>query len=113
MKKISEVEKIAKKNPNGFTIDAKTLVPVKRGFAVAKMETQNSFGKNGLKRVLEYICDHPEVSAIGGWRDGESGLYYYDACVIVEIYSDALTLARVNKQIAFFSLDEEKEYRIK
>ena len=41
---ISSVAAIAALNPEGFTVNAATLQPVSKGFAVALKQTQNSFG---------------------------------------------------------------------
>lgn len=101
---------IAAANPAGFTVNAQTLCPVTSGYVVAVKGTQNSFGTSGLRRVVEYQSTHKEVNAFGGWLDTKSGLYYYDACIIVRTIGEAMTLAKENEQIAFFCLDNGKEY---
>lgn len=47
---IEAIKEIARKNPDGFTISIKDLSHVERGWVVAMMETQNSFGDEGLER---------------------------------------------------------------
>lgn len=101
---------IAAANPAGFTVNAQTLQPVLTGYVVAVKGTQNSFGTSGLRRVVEYQSTHKEVNVFGGWLDKKSGLYYYDACIIVRTIGEAMTLAKKNEQIAFFCLDNGKEY---
>lgn len=101
---------IAAANPAGFTVNARTLHPVTSGYVVAVKGTQNSFGPSGLRRVVEYQRTHKEITAFGGWLDNESGLYYFDACIIVRTIGEAITLAKENEQIAFFCLDNGKEY---
>lgn len=101
---------IAAANPAGFTVNAQTLHPVTSGYVVAVKGTQNSFGTSGLRRVVEYQSTHKEVTAFGGWLATKSGLYYYDACIIVRTIGEAMTLAKENEQIAFFCLDNGKEY---
>lgn len=101
---------IAALNPEGYTVDAHTLQPVTSGYVVAVKGTQNSFGDSGLRRVVEYQRTHKECTAFGGWLDTDSGLYYYDACVIVPTLGEAMALAKANEQIAFFCLDNFKEY---
>lgn len=101
---------IAAANPAGFTVNAHTLQPVTSGYVVAVKGTQNSFGAPGLRRVVEYQSTHKEISVFGGWLDNESGLYYYDACIIVHTMGEAITFAKENDQIAFFCLDNGKEY---
>lgn len=54
---------IAMNNKDGFTVNAATLQPVKKGYAVAVSDTQNSFGLEGLANVVKYVSEHPEISA--------------------------------------------------
>lgn len=112
MRKVAAITAIAAMNPAGFTVDAKTLAPVVSGFAVAVSATQNSFGAEGLGRVLEHSAINSEITAIGGWFDSESSLYYYDAVIIVHSIEEAHALAVRENQIAFFDLNEMKEYRV-
>lgn len=107
---LSTLATIAALNPEGYTVDAQTLQPVTSGYVVAVKGTQNSFGDSGLRRVVEYQRAHKECTAFGGWLDSESGLYYYDACVIVSTLGEAMALAKANEQIAFFCLDNFTEY---
>lgn len=106
------VAALAANNPEGFTFDAETLKPVTAGYSVALEATQNSFGRDGLANVIMYAGDHPEVNAIGGWYDRESGRTYYDATVIVDNLKDAIELGRKNHQIAIFDLNNMKEIRL-
>lgn len=107
---IQALAAIAAANPSGYTVNACTLQPVTTGFVVAVKDTQNSFGAAGLRRVVEYQRTHSECTAFGGWLDTETGLYYYDACIIVHTISEAVALAKENEQIAFFCLDNMTEY---
>ena len=107
---LSTLATIAALNPEGYTVDAQTLQPVTSGYVVAVKGTQNSFGDSGLRRVVEYQRTHQECTAFGGWLDTESGLYYFDACVIVPTLGEAMALAKANEQIAFFCLDNFTEY---
>lgn len=109
---VAALATIAAANPAGYTVDSCTLEPLTSGYAVAVAATQNSFGPEGLERVIEYAGTHKEIAAFGGWLDEKSGLYYYDAVVICQELTDAMELARVNKQIAFFDLANEKEIRL-
>ena len=58
---------IAGKNPDGFTVDLTTLKKVTKGISVAYLETQDSFGEEGLKRVLKTCISAREES----WRMAE------------------------------------------
>lgn len=103
---------IAANNKEGYTVDATTLQPITKGYAVAVAATQNSFGPEGLARVIEYARTHKEVNAFGGWYNEENGLYYYDAVVITDSLADALELGKSNAQIAIFDLQNCKEIRL-
>lgn len=107
---IAAITTIATTNTDGYTVNSKTLEPITTGYAVAVAETQNSFGPEGLANVIKYVQDHPEIDAFGGWYNSENGQYYYDATIIVATKVEAIELARVNKQLAFFCLDNGKAY---
>ena len=107
---ITTLATIAANNVEGYTVNAHTLQPVTSGYVVAVKATQNSFGPDGLRRVVEYQRTHQEIAAFGGWMDAKTGLYYYDACIIVPTMAEAIALAKANEQIAFFCLDNLTEY---
>ncbi len=116
---ISTVAAIAAINPDGFTVNAATLLPVTTGYAVALKRTQNSFGAEGLAKVANVIEELQAASemngrtlAFGGWYDSESGLYYYDATVIFQNRAEAIEAGRVNEQIAIFDLANLEEIRL-
>lgn len=117
---ISALAAIAAQNPEGYTVNAATLQPITSGHAVALAVTQDSFGAEGLAKVVDVIAkmqNQGEASrfdslAFGGWYDSKSGRYYYDATVIVKDRAEALELARVNGQLAIFDLDNLEEIRL-
>ena len=116
---ISSVAAIAALNPDGFTVNAANLQPVKSGYAVALKKTQNSFGTDGLSKVANVIAKlqnsgnlNGRTLAFGGWYDSESGLYYYDATVIYQDREQAIEAGRANEQIAIFDLENLKEIRL-
>lgn len=95
---------MAMANKDGFTVDAATLQPIKSGYAVAVAETQNLFGKKGLKKVIKFVSDHPEINAFGGWYNSKNKMYYFDAVVIIEDLKKAIEFGRFNKQLTIFNL---------
>lgn len=95
---------IAMNNKEGFTVNAATLQPVTKGYAVAVADTQNSFGLEGLANVFKYVSKHPEINAFGGWYNSKNNMFYFDATVIVDDLATALELGRINKQLAIFDL---------
>jgi fructokinase len=96
------VRKIAMENPDGFTVDLTTLKKVTGGISVAYLETQDCFGNEGLKRVLNHALIHEKT--VGGWLDDESGDFYFDSVRIFTNLDEAKRFGRENKQIAIFDI---------
>jgi hypothetical protein len=96
------IQKIAKANPEGFTVDLTTFKKVTGGISVAYLETQNCFGDEGLKRVLEHAIMHE--NKVGGWFDDESCSFYYNSVRIFTNLDEAKKFGRENKQIAIFDI---------
>lgn len=117
---ISALASIAVQNPEGYTVNAATLQPITSGYSVGLAVTQDSFGADGLAKVVDVIAKmqnqgeafYFEGLAFGGWYDSKSGRYYYDASVIVKDRAEALELARVNGQLAIYDLDNLEEIRL-
>lgn len=105
-----KIEKIAKSNPEGFTINLKTFEDVTSGYIVAYNETQNSFGKAGLKKVINHAKNHDNV--VGGWLDTETNLYYFDSCKVFSDRNKAIEFGKQNKQIAIFNIDKLETIRL-
>ena len=103
---------IAAANPAGFTVNAQTLEPITAGYAVAVLDTQDSFNEEGAERVVNYINSRDDINAVGGWYDTESGRFYYDATIVVNDLATALQLGKANKQIAVFNLNKMEEIRL-
>lgn len=108
---ISSVAAIAAVNPEGFTVNSENMTPETAGYCVALAETQNSFNKKGLARVYDVISSG-RANAVGGWLDSESGLYYYDAVVVLQDREKAIELGRLNNQLAIFDLNNMEEIRL-
>lgn len=117
---ISTLAVIAAQNPEGYTVNAATLQPIKSGYAVSLAVTQDSFGSEGLKKVvnvIEKMQNQGEASyfdglAFGGWYNAKNGFYYFDATVIVKDRAKALELARVNGQLAIYDLNNLEQIRL-
>ena len=93
---------IAKENPDGFTVDLTTLKKITKGISVAYLETQDSFGEEGLKRVLNHALVHEKK--IGGWLNEENGMFYFDSIRIFTNLEEAKRFGRENNQIAIFDI---------
>ena len=103
---------IAMQNEQGFTVDKRTLKPIEKGFSIGVKETQDSFGYKGLIKAFFVGINNPKVSAFGGWLNSENRKYYYDACIIVHDFREALELAKSNEQISFYDLSKGKEIKL-
>lgn len=98
----NKIQRIAEKNPAGFTYKLKQEVLATKGYVVACAETQDCFGKSGLYQVIK-ICKRHVNCCIGGWRN-EDGAMQYDASVVYYNIEDAIKAAIENNQRAFFNL---------
>lgn len=108
-KLIAEILEISRKNPAGFTIDLNTLQYVPSGYSVAYEATQDSFGIEGLTKVIEHAQAHEGY--IGGWRSGDD--YYFDSVMIVQDEKEAIRLGKANHQIAICKLKPLRVIEIK
>ncbi|MBB2148791.1 hypothetical protein [Pedobacter gandavensis] len=98
---IERLKEIAEENPNGFTVYTTNLEPVKKGWIVAQIETQNCFGDEGLKKALEVALKTSQV--LGGWK--EEDLFYWDAVIIFNNEEEATRSGIENKQIAIYQIE--------
>lgn len=64
-------------HPDGFTLDIRTMTEPTKGIAVSYAATQNSHSRNQLDRVVGHALQHDGY--VGGWYNGEDGLYYFDS----------------------------------
>ena len=63
--------------PDGFTLDLTTMRQPTEGLMVSYKETQNSFDKKSIPGVVKHARAHNNL--VGGWRDPETGKYYFDS----------------------------------
>ena len=105
----TKLKEVAKANPNGYTVDAKTLQPLTSGYVVAVAETQKSFNDEGLYKVVDYVMTHSEINAYGGWLDSSTNCYHYDATMVFADRDDAIAFGKESGQIAIFDLNTMTE----
>lgn len=111
-KLLDSVWEYAKNSPYGFTLNISTMKPVKFGICVAYFETQDSYGKDGLRKALEHALKHNKI--VGGWLNDDNDYYYFDSIRLftnLEL-KEAIEFAKRNKQLAIFDLTNLKEIRI-
>ncbi|GHT31930.1 hypothetical protein FACS189434_02600 [Bacteroidia bacterium] len=100
------IKQMAEETPTGFTVDLLTLKRLTGGISVAYLETQDSFGDEGLERVLKHALAHEKTA--GGWRNSENGEFYYDSIRIFTDLEEAKRFGKANKQLAIFDLSNLK-----
>jgi hypothetical protein len=99
-------------HPDGFTVDVRTMAEPTEGISVAYAETQNSFSRESLLKVVSHALTHDGY--VGGWKEDASGLYYFDS---VRLFPEdslraALAFARENHQHAVFVLSTGEEIQL-
>ena len=93
---------IANANPDGFTVDLTTLKKVTKGISVAYLETQDSFGEEGLRRVLNHALMHEKK--VGGWLNEENNQFYFDSIKIFTNLEEAKRFGRKTNRLLFSTL---------
>lgn len=108
-KLINGVWEYSLNNPYGFTLNLKTMQAVEYGISVAYLETQDSFGKEDLIKVINHSLNHQ--SFVGGWFNSENNQYYFDSVKIFKNseLKEAIQFAKENKQIAIFDITNKEE----
>ncbi|EGG23234.1 hypothetical protein DFA_05366 [Cavenderia fasciculata] len=104
---VDVIESIARDNPNGFTLDIITFKKVLKGISVAYLETQDSFDRKGLEKVVRHSQTIGN-NVVGGWLNDhdENKKYYYDS---VKIFlstqlDQAIQFGQLNQQLAIFDI---------
>jgi hypothetical protein len=95
-----QIWQISLQNPAGFTRYTYGLNAPAQGYCVGYIDTQNCFGRYGLKRALAHAQTHSQV--IGGWRHG--GRYYFDSVRVYITENAAIEAAIRERQIGYFDL---------
>ena len=82
------IEKIAKENPEGFTVKLPEMSWVISGYIAAYKDTQNCFGAEGLKKAVEHALNHDKI--VGGWMNEENKLFYFDSSKVFKSLDEAV-----------------------
>ena len=91
-------------NPDGFTLDIRSMTVPKEGIAVSYAATQGSHSRDKLDFVVRHALQHDGY--VGGWQNPENGLYYFDSTRLFpeDKLADALKFGRDNGQYSAFVL---------
>ena len=100
---------IGQKNPDGFTVDIRTMKQPTEGVSVAYAETQNCHSKEDLEKVIGHSLSHDGY--VGGWLESSTGLYYFDSVRLFpeDSLSAAIDFGRQNGQEAIYVLSTGEE----
>lgn len=96
-------------HPDGFTVDVRTMEMPGVGIAVSYEATQDSHSREALERVVEHALRHDGY--VGGWYNGENGLYYFDSTKLFpeDRLENALRFGRDNGQHTVYILSTGEE----
>ena len=91
-------------HPDGFTLDIRTMTEPTEGIAVSYAATQNSHSRDQLDMVVSHALQHEGY--VGGWLNGEDGLYYFDSTKLFpeDDLKGALQFGKENGQHSVFIL---------
>lgn len=100
---------MGRNHPEGFTMDVHTMEEPKEGIAVAYAETKGIRGGRDIYKVTAHAYSHDGY--VGGWKDKESGNYYYESVKLFpeEDLEEALKFAKENGQKTVFIISSETE----
>ena len=99
-------------NPDGFTLDIRSMSVPKEGIAVSYAATQGSHSREKLDFVVRHALQHDGY--VGGWMNTENGLYYFDSTRLFpeDKLADALKFGKDNGQTSAFILSLQADVPI-
>ncbi|MAO65064.1 MAG: hypothetical protein CL666_08690 [Balneola sp.] len=102
---INSLKQLSQTQPQGFTVDL-NMNHISKGFAVAVIDTQDSFGEEGLENVAEFAIEND--LSIGGWFSEDNQKFYWDAVKVINNKKEAIGFGKLNQQFAIFDLEEQE-----
>ena len=100
-------------HPEGFTLNIRKMTEPEEGIAVSYAATQGSHSRKQLENVVWHSLRHDGY--VGGWRDKESGLYYFDSTRLYpeDELKEALSFGTINGQRYVYILSTGTDVPIK
>lgn len=99
-----------KENKDGVSLDPKTLKPVNTaiGYFVSITDNQRVRADYRIVGALKRKAKELGLSQyfIGYWKDGKTGLNYFDLSLLIEKREEALNIAKIFGQKAIFGVKE-------
>ena len=117
---VRKLHNFIRENPEGFTITSDKLEPVSGGFPVAPLKDAEIIVKGDITRSVlrEYVQNARDLATaldrevfLGGWLDNETNQYYLDNVVLPDNREEALYIAEIADQEAFYDLNTFEEVR--
>ncbi|MEO9884017.1 MAG: hypothetical protein ABJG33_00125 [Balneola sp.] len=102
---IESLKQLSQTQPQGFTVDL-NLNHINKGFAVAVIDTQDSFGEEGLRAVAEFAIENN--LSIGGWFSETHQAFFWDAVKVINSKKEAVGYGKLNNQFAIFDLENDE-----
>lgn len=108
---VDKVWTVAQTNPDGFTVDIRSMTSPKEGISVAYAATQNSFGKESLPNVIAHSRAH--ANYVGGWLDDT--VYYFDSDTLFaeKDLDAAIAFGKQQKQKAIYIISKDSTIYLK
>ena len=99
-------------HPEGFTLNIRKMTEPEEGIAVSYAATQGSHSRKQLENVVWHSLRHDGY--VGGWRDKESGLYYFDSTRLYpeDELKEAVQFGAVNGQSCVYILSTGTSVKI-
>jgi fructokinase len=101
------VQEVAEQNPQGFTFDICAMRMVCAGIVAAYAATQDSFGAEGLERVIIHATNNDGI--VGGWQRA-TGELQYDSCRVFADLQEALAFGREQQQLSIYDINTLTQY---
>ncbi len=103
---VDRIREIAERKTR-FSYDLRGRAFVDTGIVAAYRATQESERFSDLPDVVRHALDHEGI--IGGWRDPETGRFYFDSCRVFTDAGSAIRFAIAQKQRSIFNLNRNEE----
>lgn len=105
---VSKVLSFATSHKEGYTLNIRTLEPVKTGYVVSYKETQDSYNAVDVLYVIAHALKHDNI--VGGWYNEKNNKYYFDSNKVFAVneLDEAIDFGLKNGQKSIFDLDNNK-----
>lgn len=100
---------VAKENPGGFTMTVGGEI-ITSGFVIAYKATQDSFGRDGLRKCVIHAFNHKGI--VGGWYLEKKNELQFDSVFIETDLDTAIDKGREHDQKSIYYLNKYVELKL-